>query len=115
MKVIIKQIELIERIDQLVRLQATGSPGALAARLGISRTNVYRLIDTMRDLNAPVEYNHGMQSFVYEKEVKFSFGFVTRELSQREAISTYGGTYLKNTIFTTAYQKMVRRVCSIVA
>ncbi len=95
MKVIIKQIELIERIDQLIRLQATGPPGALASRLEISRTNVYRLIDTMRDLNAPIEYNHGIQSFVYKKEVKFSFGFVTIELSQSEARSTYGGTYLK--------------------
>lgn len=99
MNIIIKHIELIERIDQLIRMQATGSPGALASKLGISRTQVYRLIDIMKDLNAPVEYNIGIQSFVYAEMVRFKFGFEQEELNEEEAKSIYGGKYFKKIQF----------------
>ncbi len=75
MNVMIKQIELIERIDQLIRMQATGNPVELADRLGISKTKLYRTINTMRELNAPLVYDMTLQSFIYEKSVGFSFGF----------------------------------------
>ncbi|MBQ0734340.1 hypothetical protein [Aquimarina celericrescens] len=81
MNVIIKQIELIKRIDQLIRLQATGSPNDLAHRLQISKTKLYRTINTMRELNAPVIYDVTLQSFVYEKAVGFRFGFFKKELN----------------------------------
>ncbi|WP_109301754.1 HTH domain-containing protein [Aquimarina sp. AU474] len=78
MNVIIKQIELIERVDQLIRLQATGCPISLSQRLGVSRTTLYRLINTMKELNAPVTYDPAAQSFVYEEAVGFQFGFYGR-------------------------------------
>ncbi len=84
MNVIIKQIELIERIDQLIRLKATGSPTELAYRLDISKTKLYRIINTMRQLNAPVIYDVSLQSFVYEEAVGFKFGFYQRKLNTKE-------------------------------
>ncbi len=80
MNVIIKQIELIERVDRLIRLQATGSPTELANRLDISKTKLYRIINTMRELNAPVIYDVSLQSFVYEEAVGFQFGFYEKEV-----------------------------------
>jgi predicted DNA-binding transcriptional regulator YafY len=79
MNSIIKQIELIERIDQLIRLQATGSPEELIFKLGISKTKLYRIINTMKSLNAPVEYDITLQSFVYAEPVDFTFGFYTKD------------------------------------
>ncbi|MEW7291744.1 hypothetical protein [Aquimarina sp. 2304DJ70-9] len=79
MNIIIKQIELIERIDRLIRLQATGSPDEFACKLGISKTKLYRIIKLMKQLEAPIEYNFNMQSFVYEKAVDFTFGFYSKE------------------------------------
>jgi len=79
MNIIIKQIEVIEQIDQLVRLQATGSPESFATRLGISKTKLYRVIGIMKTLNAPIEYNYNLESFVYEESVAFSFGFYRKE------------------------------------
>ncbi len=77
MNVIIKQIELIARIDQLIRLEATGCPVSLSKRLGVSKTTLYRIINTMKDLNAPVVYDPYVESFVYEEAVGFQFGFYT--------------------------------------
>ena len=40
-------IETNERIDQLIRFEATGSPKALATKLNISERTVYRLIKSL--------------------------------------------------------------------
>ncbi|GAA4276003.1 type I-E CRISPR-associated protein Cse2/CasB [Aquimarina mytili] len=86
MNVIIKQIKLIERIDRLIRMQATGSPDELAYRLGISKTKLYRIIKVMKQLDAPIEYDFSIQSFVYEQAVGFTIGFFTRELPANEML-----------------------------
>jgi predicted DNA-binding transcriptional regulator YafY len=75
MNLMVKQIQLIERMDQLIRLQATGSPEELISKLGISKTKLYRMINTMKTLNAPIEYDITLQSFVYAEPVGFTFGF----------------------------------------
>ncbi|GAA4273508.1 hypothetical protein U6A24_18945 [Aquimarina gracilis] len=75
MNIVIKQIELIERIDRLIRMQATGSPEELAHRLEISKTKLYRALNIMRELNAPIVYDVSLQSFIYKEAVGFSFGF----------------------------------------
>ncbi len=81
---VIKQIQLIERIDQLIHMKATGSPIELCNKLEISKTKLYRIIHVMRKLNAPVVYNVAEQSFVYEEAVGFKFGFFQKELCANE-------------------------------
>ncbi len=71
----IENIERIQRIDQLIRLQATGTPKELASRLGISKGRLYRIINTMKALNAPIQYSISLQSYIYEEEVDFRIGF----------------------------------------
>ncbi|WP_199729979.1 hypothetical protein [Aquimarina sp. AD10] len=92
MNIIIKQIELIERIDRLIRMHATGTPVELASRLGISRAQTYRMIDIMKELEAPITYDFTIQSFVYEESVGFKFGFYTKELDATEIKSVNGGS-----------------------
>ncbi|MEW7291260.1 HTH domain-containing protein [Aquimarina sp. 2304DJ70-9] len=86
MKTIIQYIKLMERIDQLVRLQATGEPEDFAQRLGISKATLYRTIKTMKELNAPLEYDITLRSFVYRESVGFKFGFYEKELSHNPRI-----------------------------
>ncbi len=76
MALIIQQLELIQRIDQLIRFQATGSARELASKLGISRTKLYRMISVMKELNAPVEYDEAIRSYVYEEKVILNLGFM---------------------------------------
>lgn len=83
---VIKQIELIKRIDQLIRLQATGTPIELAERLDISKTKLYRVLNTMRDLDAPIHYDGALKSFVYSKAVGFRFGFYHQPKEHRVSV-----------------------------
>ncbi len=78
MDIVLKQIKMIKRIDQLIRLQATGSSDELAYRLGVSKTTLYRMIRLMKELHAPIVYDISVQSFVYTKEVELNFGFCVK-------------------------------------
>jgi len=52
----LEKLNAIERLDQLIRLKATGSPDTIANQLGISRRAVFNLINLMKGMNAPIEY-----------------------------------------------------------
>ena len=53
----LEQMQLLERIDQLIKLKATGTPAELAARLGVSERTVYNILETLRDLGVAINYN----------------------------------------------------------
>ncbi|WP_339694692.1 hypothetical protein [uncultured Roseivirga sp.] len=71
----IKQLQRIERLHGLIRLKATGNPKECARKLKISERQLYRLIDLMKELNAPVYYNIFVNSYCYEHEVEWTYGF----------------------------------------
>ena len=83
MKIITRHIATLERIDQLIRLQATESPEELTQKVNISRTKLYRMIHLMKEPGGPIVYDFTIQRFIYEKEVGFRFGF-----SRKNCIAT---------------------------
>ncbi|WP_281990150.1 hypothetical protein [Aquimarina aggregata] len=87
MNTILKQVALITQIDQLIRLQATGTPEAFAYRLGISKTKLYRVLKTMKLLKASILYDMTLQSFVYETVVEFQYGFYDLEIGKVNRLS----------------------------
>lgn len=86
---LLESLERIERIDQLVRLKATGTPKCLARRLEISERSIHRLIEMMKSMGAPIYYSISRQSYCYEKEVEFRFGFYLNDGHSEEL---FGGT-----------------------
>lgn len=86
-----EQINQIERIDQLVRMHATGNPAQLAERLKISKASLFRLLDLMKQLKAPIKFDIYLQSYIYEEDVSFKFGFYTKVLDQSLAQEINGG------------------------
>ena len=74
--------ERIERIDNLIRLESTGTPKDLAEIIKISERQVYRLIDIMKDMGAEIEYSRYKQSYIYVKPVKLQLGYLHQKLNQ---------------------------------
>lgn len=72
----IEKTMLIERIDQLIRMKATGSARELAKRIGISKSSVYEIIEIMRMMGAEIEYSYARKSFYYTTDKILAIGFV---------------------------------------
>ncbi len=80
-KLFSKMIDKISRIDQLIRMKATGQPHELARRLRISPSTLYEYLDIMKNvLSAPVRYCHSRRSYVYEEDGKLQLGFKNNQL-----------------------------------
>lgn len=76
---LLDKIKLIERVDGLIHRKCTGTPSRLAMRLGISERNTYNLINTMKDMGAPIYFCKVRNSYCYEQDGQFSFGFKVSE------------------------------------
>ena len=96
MKKLTKQIAVLERVDQLIRLKATGRPRQLASRLKVSEATVFRIIETMKELNAPVCYDLNRQSYVYSEFTIFKCGFYYKELDNDTEQNVSGGFAYSN-------------------
>ncbi len=79
---LIEKIHQVQRIDDLIRRKATGSPKELASRLEISERAVYDCIELMKNMNAPIYYCRSRGSYCYENQVRFSFGFIDSNWDQ---------------------------------
>ena len=83
------QIKLIERLDQLIRLKATGTPKDLAKKLNLSRRQVYRIVEEMKNMGFPIAYSRSRKTFYYEMKVRFTFEVCAME--EKEIKTTAGG------------------------
>lgn len=85
---LIEHIHLLSRLDYLIRRKATGTPRHLAQRLNISERHVYRLINELKIIGFPVEYNRNRDSYCYEGDVSIHFKI---KINHNEIINVQGG------------------------
>ena len=78
---LIEKIRQLERLDQLIRLKATGSPSELARRLRISPRHTFRLINELKVIGLPIDYNKKKRSYFYTNDVKIRFEIEVEEES----------------------------------
>ncbi len=74
----LEKVRLIERVDQLIRMKATGSAEELARKLGISRSSVYELLDCMKSMGAEIQYCRVRSAYYYEEDKILAIGFVDK-------------------------------------
>lgn len=72
---LLKKLEMIERIDGLIRRKASGTPSILASRLNISERCLFKTLNLMKEMGAPIYYCISRESYIYEYEVDFLVGF----------------------------------------
>lgn len=69
-------VQRIVRIDQLIRMKATGSAKELAEKVGISERSLYDdLKQLKKDYGCPIAYSRSKRSYYYTKSGKIIFGF----------------------------------------
>ena len=68
-----KSIELIQRVDQLMRTKAARTIQSLSEKLGISERQAYRVVGEMKDLGLPIDYDKKEKTYYYKSEVFMKF------------------------------------------
>ena len=102
MKTIENILNLLERADQLIRMESTGTPEEFATTLGISRASIFRLLDDFKNMKAPVKYCNSKRSYYYEYPVKIQFFCQVLRLDEMKQI--HGGKrHELNTCYSENY------------
>ena len=69
-------LQLIERIDTLIRHRATGSPDDMAEKLGVCRSTWFNYLRLLtEDLHFPIDYDPDNQTYFYTANGVFKVGF----------------------------------------
>lgn len=92
------QLHLLGRLDQLIRLKATGTPRQLAKRLGVSERQTFRLIGELKGYGFPIEYCKTAKSYYYTGVVQIRFELLIEEFT---CLSIKGGKKMED-FFQTA-------------
>ena len=75
----VKNIQILQKLDYLIRHKKTGSPEELARKFKVSEKCMRTHINILRQLGAPIFFDRKRKSYCYRKEGFFSFTFTHDE------------------------------------
>ena len=83
----------IDKIDQLIKLKATGTPKVLAKKLNTTERTVYRIIKQLKEMGCPIYYDKERKSYCYKQQGKLVFKFISKD-TDNKVIEKMGGGIL---------------------
>jgi len=87
--------ELIERIDQLIRLKNTGNANELANKLDVCERTIFNILKRIREeYKAPVSYNEYKNSYVYDVNGRIVLEFQSKILKTSDMDKIKGGKFI---------------------
>jgi predicted DNA-binding transcriptional regulator YafY len=72
---LLKYLERLKRIDDLIRRKVTGSPNEFAIKLEISRSQLLNDLKELKELGAPISYSSTYRSYYYTQKCHFILDF----------------------------------------
>ena|SRR5882762_10429567 len=73
---LLKYIDRLKRMDDLIRMKATGCANDFAHKLGISQSQLFQDLKEMKELGAPIQYCPTRKSYFYESEGRLTIDFM---------------------------------------
>ncbi|MDW3195469.1 MAG: HTH domain-containing protein [Cytophagales bacterium] len=91
----LEQARKLKRFQKLLENERTGSPSELGEKIGVSRTQIYNMIDQLRSKGACITYDRSAKT--YRLDGKYPLKIQIEELSEEEYKNISGGDYGKIT------------------
>jgi hypothetical protein len=73
---LLNKLELLQRLDGMIKRKGTGRPSELANKLQTSERNVYKLISLLKEMGGPIYFDTFRDSYCYYEDVSFQVGFI---------------------------------------
>ncbi|WP_445737410.1 HTH domain-containing protein [Mariniflexile sp.] len=96
----LKNLERLQQLHQRIVQENTGTPKELSTLMNISERALYKLIEQLKDLTAPICYNRCSNTYYYNGDFELEINISVTALSNNEVIKVFGGSYFlkKNTL-----------------
>lgn len=86
-----ESIDRAQRMHQLIRSESTGTPCEFAERLGISRRQLYYLLEELKGFGAQIMYSRVNNTFYYANNFEFLLTINASPLNGKENNQIFGG------------------------
>ncbi len=91
-----EQLERLKKMNRLIKEECTGTPLQFANRLGVSQSHLYRCIEEVRDLGAPIGFCRTRQTYFYQNDFELKVSYSIQLVSEHMTKKIVGGYQLKN-------------------
>ncbi|WP_051960024.1 hypothetical protein [Sphingobacterium sp. ML3W] len=100
-----KYIDRINLMDSLIRQGRTGTQAEFANRLGLSVSRLARIIEYMKEIGAPLEYDRKRNTYYYEKDYSIQIRVDIQQLDNNQIRSISAGSfYFSNNTFNAFFK-----------
>lgn len=72
---LLKYVERLRRIDDLIRRRATGSAKEFSEKMHVSESQLFLELKEMKELGAPIDYSPSTRSYYYVKNCRLVLDF----------------------------------------
>ncbi|MFP4621475.1 MAG: hypothetical protein ACLFM7_09205 [Bacteroidales bacterium] len=96
-----KYLERLQRIDRLIRMKNTGTPGEFATKLDISESHLYFCLKELKDYGLPIAYSGINRTYYYLEDVQLRVNVSIQKLAEDEVIHIVGGIEKKSEFFAS--------------
>ncbi len=97
---IIKYIERLKFMDELIRKNATGTPDEFAKKLGVSRSTLDKYLKVLKEMNAPIKYNEVCGNYYYLFPCQLKIAYESKVLTEMD--------------LKTINKKSLQKLCEII-
>lgn len=96
----LKQLERLRKTHRLIKLESTGTPGELAQKLHISTRQTYLVLEQMKEMDAPIQFNRRTRTYYYKYEYELTINISIQVLAQDKLLNIYAGHRISQYIQT---------------
>jgi len=96
----LKQLERLRTAHRLIKLQNTGTPGELAQKLHISIRQTFLVLEQLKEMDAPIQFNRRTRTYYYKHEYELTINISIQVLAQDKLMNIYAGHRISNYIQT---------------
>lgn len=98
----IKQLERLRKAHQFIQQEKTGTPPEFANKLDISERQLYNILDYLKEIDAPIEYQRKTETYYYTTSFDLLVHVSVQVLIANEVREIYAGSTFLNKNFLTA-------------
>lgn len=105
----IKQLQKLRKLHQWIQNESSGSPHQIASRLHVSVRQVYLLLETLKDMGAPIAYSKATTTYFYRNSFDLEILISVKVIDHTNTTHIYAGAktyinYLSNCKVTAVYK-----------
>ena len=88
----LKQLERLKKMHQLIKIGNTGTPKEFANKLKISESQLYNILEDLKEKGFPIQYSRSIKSYTYIDYCELEVLFSVKLLTQYDKINIAGGS-----------------------